>query len=104
MLYGIGSVSNSERFINIALLNHLIQHLMIVFVNNMEISIFSGARVIDVLRAYYRSIHQGFPDKTPVTLDQNGNTIEMDGRISHLKRIYTIDDETLNQSGNYENF
>ena len=77
---------------------------MIVFVNNVEISIFNGARVVDVLRAYYRSIHQDLPDRTPLTLDQNGNIIEMEGRVSSLKRIYTIDNEALNQIGNYEDF
>lgn len=77
---------------------------MIVFVNNVEISIFSGARVQDALRAYYRNIHQNFPDMAPVTLDQYGNIIEMDGKVSQLKRIYTIDNESLNQTVNYENF
>lgn len=77
---------------------------MIVFVNNVEISTYGGARVKDVLRAYYRCIHQDFPDKSPVTLDQYGNIIEMDGRVSQLNRIYTIDNEALNQTGNNENF
>ena len=77
---------------------------MIVFVNNVEISIYRGARVKDVLRAYFRCIHQEFPEKDPVTLDQYGNIIEMDGRLSQLKRIYTLDIEALNQTGNYENF
>ena len=77
---------------------------MIVFVNNVEISIFNGARVVDVLRIYYRSIQQDFPKISPLTLDQYGNIIEMDGRVSQLKRIYTIDNEALNQVGNYEDF
>ena len=77
---------------------------MIVFVNNVEISIFSDARVVDALRAYYRSIHQHFPDKTPIMLDQYGNIIEMDGKVSRLKRIYTIENEALNHPGDYEDF
>ena len=77
---------------------------MIVFVNNVEISVFKGGRVEDVLRSYYRGIHQDFPEKAPVTLDQFGNIIEMGGRVSQLNRIYTIDNEALNQTGNNENF
>ena len=95
---------NQVLFENIVFLKPLIQHLMVVFVNNVEISIFSGARIQDALRAYYRSMHQDFPDKAPVTLDQYGNIIEMDGKVSRLKRIYTIDNDVLTHTGHYENF
>ena len=77
---------------------------MIVFVNNAELRIFKGAKVIDVLQAYYRSVQQDFPDNAPVTLDQFGNIIEMDGEICDLKRIYTLDNEVLNENENNENF
>lgn len=97
-------IGNPILFENIVFLRPLTQHLMIVFVNNVEITIFSGSKVKDALSAYYRSIHQGFPVQAPVTLDQYGNIIEMDGRVSQLNRIYTIDNETLNQRGDYEDF
>ena len=77
---------------------------MIVFVNNVEINIFSGATVKDAIRAYYRNIQQNFPDKAPITLDQYGNIIEMNGKVSQLKRIYTIESEALNPKGTHENF
>lgn len=89
---------------NIVFLNRLIQHHMIVFVNNVEIHIFRGAKVKDVLRAYYRNIQQDFPISTPITLDQYGNIIELNGKVSKLKRIYTIGSETLKPNGDYENF
>lgn len=89
---------------NIVFLKNLIQHLMTVFVNNAELRIFTGAKLIDVLRAYYLSIQQDFPASIPVTLDQYGNIIEMDGEISNLKRIYILDNEVLNENGDYENF
>jgi hypothetical protein len=77
---------------------------MTVFVNNAELAIFNGAKVIDVLRAYYLNIQQEFPVDAPVILDQFGNIIEMDGEISNLKRIYTLDNEALNENGDNENF
>ena len=101
---GYAATSIYRLFNIIVLLNRLIQLLMIVFVNNVEISIFSGARVRDALRAYYRSIQQDFPFSAPITLDQYGNIIELNGEVSQLKRIYTIESEALNQKGNYENF
>ncbi|MDY0102458.1 MAG: hypothetical protein RBS07_05930 [Lentimicrobium sp.] len=77
---------------------------MTVFVNNSELIIFDGAKVIDVLRAYYRSIQLDFPEPAPAILDQFGNIIEMDGEVSNLKRMYTIESEVLNENEDYENF
>ncbi len=77
---------------------------MTVFVNNAELRIFNGAKVIDVLRAYYRNIQLDFPEMAPVILDQFGNIIEMDGEVANLKRIYTLESEVLNENEGYENF
>lgn len=100
----MNQISPFAIYKNVVLLKHLTQHLMIVFVNNAELRIFKGAKVIDVLQAYYRSVQQDFPDNAPVTLDQFGNIIEMDGEICDLKRIYTLDNEVLNENENNENF
>ena len=77
---------------------------MTVFVNNSELRIFDGAKALDVLRAYYRSIQLDFPEMAPVILDQFGNIIEMDGEVANLKRIYTLESEALNENEGYENF
>jgi hypothetical protein len=77
---------------------------MTVFVNNIEVNLFSGARVIDAIRAYYTNIHHNLPDEIPVALDDFGNIVEMDGEISHLQRLYTIDHEVLLETDQYENF
>lgn len=61
---------------------------MIIFVNDIEIRVFAGARVIDAVRAYYAEIGRAIPHKTPIAKDRYGNTVAIDGRLSEGNHIY----------------
>lgn len=63
---------------------------MKVIVNRTEITIFSGARVADVLRSYYRYHKKGIPKALPEVTDRYGNTIAHDGRLKEGSQIRII--------------
>lgn len=69
------------------------QKAMTIFINNTGLNLYTGATVLDALRAYYRELQSGFPEKLPTILDSFGNEIETDGSLIHLQRLYTIDFE-----------
>lgn len=64
---------------------------MEIFVNNISIPVFEGARAIDAIRSYYRMLHHSVPDPFPLILDSYGNIIEPDGELTSRSRIYILD-------------
>lgn len=76
---------------------------MTVFVNNMEIRVFRGARVKDAIRAYFAGIREAIPYEWPVIADQYGNITDYDGELLSLQRLYTIDHRIANETEPYEN-
>lgn len=63
---------------------------MKVIVNRTEITIFSGARVADAVRSYYRRHKKGIPKPLPEVKDKYGNTVALDGRLSGGSQIKII--------------
>ncbi len=61
---------------------------MVVFVNDIEIRIFYGARVIDAVRAFYAKNNISDMPKTPVTYDAYRNQVAHDGRLINGSHIY----------------
>lgn len=68
---------------------------MEIFVNNISISVFEGAKAIDAVRSYYRMLHYPAPELLPLIHDNYGNVIEPDGELASSNRIY-IQDKTNN--------
>ena len=64
---------------------------MEVFVNNISLPVFEGARAIDAVRSYYTMLHSPVPEPLPLIVDNFGNTIEPDGALSPHNHIYLPD-------------
>ena len=61
---------------------------MKLFVNDKEITIHHGAKVLDVIRAYYVQRKKRFPCKLPIVTDAYGNSIAPDGELSEGNHLY----------------
>ena len=63
---------------------------MQIFVNDKEISIHNGAKVLDVLRAYYTQLDKTLPKKLHIITDAYGNSIAFDGELSKGSHLYIL--------------
>ncbi len=72
---------------------------MRVFVNDKSIRIFTGAKAVDAIHAYYKSRHTTAPEPLPLIKDRYGNLIEPDGSLSPDNHLFIV--EPANTS-NYE--
>ncbi|MFH1119927.1 MAG: hypothetical protein V1775_08885 [Bacteroidota bacterium] len=72
---------------------------MKVFVNDIEIVVFTGATTRDAILSYFRSIQSPVPDPLPLILDPYGNIIEPDGELSENNQIFIVES---NNSEHYE--
>ena len=61
---------------------------MKVFINNQEITVFNGARVLDALRVYYMQQENRLPCKMPTVTDSYGNSIAPDGALTEGNHLY----------------
>ncbi len=61
---------------------------MKIFFNNEEITIFYGAKVLDVVRAYYAQHDKKLPSTLPIITDGYGNSIAPDGELSEGNHLY----------------
>lgn len=61
---------------------------MIVRVNDKEVSIFSGARVQDVLLKYSREQYKAALAGKIEVLDKNRNPVDLEGEITENQRFY----------------
>jgi len=61
---------------------------MKIFVNDEKVEIFQGAKVLDVIRAYYAQHGQKLPGKLPIVTDGYGNSIAPDGELSEGNQLY----------------
>ena len=61
---------------------------MKIFVNDEEITIFNGAKVVDVIRAYYVQHGKKLPSRLPVVTDGYGNSVALDGELSEGNHLY----------------
>jgi hypothetical protein len=68
---------------------------MKVFVNNIEITVFTGATAKDAIQSYFRSIQTSFPNPMPVIFDQYGNIIEPEGELSSDNQIFILETDNL---------
>lgn len=55
---------------------------MKVYVNDQEVSLFEGAKVIDAVRAYARIMGRKLPSPLPIIYDGYGNEIQPDGALT----------------------
>lgn len=61
---------------------------MKIFINDKEITIHRGAKVLDVIRAYYAQQGKKLPCKLPIVSDAYGNTVAHDGELSEGNHLY----------------
>lgn len=61
---------------------------MKIFVNDEEITIFNGAKVLDVIRAYCSKNNKKTPCKLPIVTDGYGNILAPDGQLSEGNHLY----------------
>lgn len=61
---------------------------MKVYINDTEIEIFSGATVLNVLRAYYARKDETLPAVLPRVTDKYGNQVASDGELSEGNKLY----------------
>ncbi len=61
---------------------------MKIFVNDEEITIYNGAKVLDVIRAYYVQHDKKLPSRLPKVIDGYGNSVAPDGELSEGNHLY----------------
>ena len=61
---------------------------MKIFINNEEITIFHGATVLDVVRAYYVQHNKSLPCIMPTVTDAYGNSVAPDGELREGNHLY----------------
>lgn len=61
---------------------------MKIFVNDEEVTIFNGAKVLDVMRAYYAQHDKKLPCQLPSVTDGYGNAVAADGELSEGNHLY----------------
>lgn len=63
---------------------------MKIFIDNMEVSVHTGANVLDALRVYYAVLGKKTPRVLPEITDGYGNTVATDGELSEGNRLYIM--------------
>ena len=61
---------------------------MKLFINDKEITIHNGAKVLDVMRSYYAEQNKKLPGKLPIVTDAYGNSVAPDGELSEGNHLY----------------
>ena len=61
---------------------------MKLFVNDKEVTIHNGAKVLDVVRGYYTIRNKKTPYKLPTVTDAYGNSIAPDGELNEGNHLY----------------
>lgn len=61
---------------------------MKILVNDEEVVVFHGAKVVDVIRAYYVEQGKKLPCQMPMVHDAYGNSIALDGELKDGNRLY----------------
>ncbi|MDD2564892.1 MAG: bifunctional UDP-sugar hydrolase/5'-nucleotidase [Salinivirgaceae bacterium] len=61
---------------------------MKLYIDDEEISIYNGAKVLDVVRAYFAQRNEKLPNKLPVVTDAYGNSVELNGELSEGNHLY----------------
>ena len=61
---------------------------MKIFINNKEVVIHNGAKVLDVIRAYYIQRNKKLPDRLPIVTDAYGNSVAPDGELREGNHLY----------------
>ena len=61
---------------------------MKLFVNDEEITIHHGAKVVDAIRTYYVLQNKKFPKELPSVMDNYGNTVTLDGELGEGNHLY----------------
>ncbi|MDD2412487.1 MAG: hypothetical protein RBS19_09515 [Bacteroidales bacterium] len=67
---------------------------MKIFVNDKEISIHKGAKVVDVVRSYFAHYGQRIPSNLLIVTDAYGNTIALDGELREGSCLYLKNQKT----------
>lgn len=61
---------------------------MKLFVNDKEVTIHNGAKVLDVIRGYYSLRNKRLPCKLPIVTDAYGNSVAPDGELNEGNHLY----------------
>ena len=63
-------------------------NIMTLFVNDEEITIHHGAKVLDAMRMYYAIHEVKLPKILPIVSDAYGNNVAPDGELSEGNNLY----------------
>ena len=77
---------------------------MKLFVNDKEVTIHNGAKVLDVMRGYYMARNKKLPRKMPIVTDAYGNSVAPDGALSEGNHLYIKTKKTNSRKNNYSLF
>ena len=69
---------------------------MKIFINDEEITVFNGAKVVDVVRAYFTQHNIKLPCILPNVTDGYGNSVAPDGELTEGNHLY-IEQKTTEQ-------
>lgn len=61
---------------------------MKIFVNDKEMLVHNGAKVLDVIRTYYACFDKVLPSRLPIITDAYGNSLAHDGELSEGNHLY----------------
>jgi hypothetical protein len=72
---------------------------MKVFVNNIRIEVFAGAKAGDAVHAYFKRLHPNNSGPLPLIFDKYNNLIEPDGALTPDNQLFIVKSENIT---NYE--
>lgn len=61
---------------------------MKIFINDEEVIIHHGAKVLDVVRAYYTQHGKKLPYKLSIVSDIYGNSVALDGELNEGNHLF----------------
>ena len=61
---------------------------MKIFVNDTEVTLFHGAKVVNAIRVYYTLQKMKWPSPLPIVTDGYGNSVAPDGELSEGNHLY----------------
>lgn len=66
---------------------------MKVFVNNIRVEVFDGAKARDAVFAYYRKLHTGISEPLPLIFDLYSNLVEPDGELTSNNQLFIVESD-----------
>jgi hypothetical protein len=68
---------------------------MKVFVNNIRIEVFAGAKAGDAVQAYYRRLNTNISEPFPLIFDKYRNLVEPDGALTPDNQLFIVESDNI---------